>query len=101
MALMQRLDLRQSQALVMTPQLQQAIKLLQLSNLELSSYVEGELEQNPLLEHDDGPAEGAPAEAEAEPAPERSGDAPLSSEPPSLAGEDVESWREAAGAEGE
>jgi RNA polymerase sigma-54 factor len=37
----------------MTPQLQQAIKLLQLSNLELSSYVEQELEQNPLLERDD------------------------------------------------
>ena len=47
MALSQRLDLRQSQSLVMTPQLQQAIKLLQLSNLELSDYVEGELEQNP------------------------------------------------------
>jgi RNA polymerase sigma-54 factor len=38
----------------MTPQLQQAIKLLQLSNLDLSEYVEGELEQNPLLERDEG-----------------------------------------------
>ncbi len=46
----QRLDLRQSQQLVMTPQLQQAIKLLQLSNMELSEFVEEELEQNPLLE---------------------------------------------------
>ncbi|MGI9509034.1 MAG: RNA polymerase factor sigma-54 [Geminicoccaceae bacterium] len=45
-----RLDLRQSQSLVMTPQLQQAIKLLQLGNLELSAYVEQELEQNPFLE---------------------------------------------------
>jgi RNA polymerase sigma-54 factor len=53
MALSQRLDLRQTQALVMTPQLQQAIKLLQLSNLELSLYVEGELEQNPLLEREE------------------------------------------------
>ena len=50
MALTQRLQLRQSQALVMTPQLMQAIKLLQLSNLDLAAYVEGELERNPLLE---------------------------------------------------
>ena len=50
----QRLELRQSQSLVMTPQLQQAIKLLQLSNMELAAYVEQELERNPLLEHDEG-----------------------------------------------
>ncbi len=50
MALSQRLEFRQSQALVMTPQLMQAIKLLQLSNLDLVAYVEGELERNPLLE---------------------------------------------------
>ena len=49
MALTQRLQLRQSQALVMTPQLMQAIKLLQLSNLDLVSYVDAELERNPLL----------------------------------------------------
>lgn len=42
--------MRQGQSLVMTPQLQQAIKLLQLSNLELGEYVEQELEKNPLLE---------------------------------------------------
>src|SRR3954453_19726442 len=53
MALSQRLDLRQTQSLVMTPQLQQAIKLLQLSNMELSDYVDSEIEQNPLLERDD------------------------------------------------
>src|SRR5881394_3349104 len=53
MALTQRLELRQGQALVMTPQLQQAIKLLQLSNLELAEYVEQELEKNPLLERDE------------------------------------------------
>lgn len=52
MALAQRLEIRQGQALVMTPQLQQAIKLLQLSNLELQSYVEDELERNPLLERE-------------------------------------------------
>jgi RNA polymerase sigma-54 factor len=50
MALSQRLELRQGHALVMTPQLMQAIKLLQLSNLDLAAYVEGELERNPLLE---------------------------------------------------
>ena len=54
MALTPRLDLRQSQSLVMTPQLQQAIKMLQLSNLELLDYVEQELEENPLLERDEG-----------------------------------------------
>ncbi|MEX0583539.1 MAG: hypothetical protein WD185_07710, partial [Sneathiella sp.] len=53
MALTPRLDLRQSQQLVMTPQLQQAIKLLQMSNLDLATYVEQELEKNPLLERDD------------------------------------------------
>src|SRR3954466_16323673 len=72
MALTQRLQMRQSQALVMTPQLMQAIKLLQLSNLDLAAYVEGELERNPLLE----PAtegEGEPAAAEWEGGPGREG----------------------------
>ncbi|MFY9693587.1 MAG: RNA polymerase factor sigma-54 [Xanthobacteraceae bacterium] len=50
MALTQRLQIRQSQGLVMTPQLMQAIKLLQLSNLDLVAYVEAELERNPLLD---------------------------------------------------
>ena len=54
MVLSQRLDLRQSQSLVMTPQLQQAIKLLQFSNAELTEFVESELEKNPLLEADEG-----------------------------------------------
>lgn len=53
MALSPRLDIRQSQGLVMTPQLQQAIKLLQMSSFELEAYVEGELERNPLLERDE------------------------------------------------
>ena len=53
MVLTPRLDQRQSQSLVMTPQLQQAIKLLQLSNLELAEFVEQELEQNPMLERDE------------------------------------------------
>src|ERR1700751_2864130 len=69
MALTQKLEMRQSQALVMTPQLMQAIKLLQLSNLDLTAYVEGELERNPLLEHSpqsDGEGSSAAAEAPAE-----------------------------------
>ncbi len=50
MALGPRLDLRQSQSLVMTPQLQQAIRLLALSNLELETFIGEALEANPLLE---------------------------------------------------
>jgi RNA polymerase sigma-54 factor len=65
MALTQRLEFRQSQSLVMTPQLMQAIKLLQLSNLDLTTFVEEELERNPLLEraNDEAPAGEAQAEA--------------------------------------
>lgn len=50
MALGPRLDLRQSQSLVMTPQLQQAIRLLALSNIEIEAFIGEELERNPLLE---------------------------------------------------
>jgi RNA polymerase sigma-54 factor len=53
MALGPRLDLRQSQSLVMTPQLQQAIKLLALSNLEIEAFIGEALEANPLLEAGD------------------------------------------------
>ena len=60
MALGPRLDIRQSQSLVMTPQLQQAIKLLALSNLEIDTFVAGELEKNPLLEAT-APVDPAPA----------------------------------------
>ncbi|MDA0238855.1 MAG: RNA polymerase factor sigma-54 [Proteobacteria bacterium] len=48
-----RLELRQGQSLVMTPQLQQAIKMLQLNNVELLEYVEQELSENPILERED------------------------------------------------
>lgn len=58
MSLGPKLMMRQSQSLVMTPQLLQAIKLLQLSTTELASYVEGELEKNPLLERDSRAEEG-------------------------------------------
>ena len=68
MALTQRLEIRQSHALVMTPQLMQAIKLLQLSNLDLAAYVEGELERNPLLERtEEGEGERSPAGREVSP----------------------------------
>jgi RNA polymerase sigma-54 factor len=59
MALELKQSLRMSQQLVMTPQLQQAIKLLQLSRLELVDLIRSEMEQNPLLEE---PNEGAEAE---------------------------------------
>lgn len=59
MALGPRLDIRQTQSLVMTPQLQQAIKLLALSNLEVEAFIGEALEANPLLEI----GETAPAEA--------------------------------------
>lgn len=65
MALTTKLELRQSQQLVMTPQLQQAIRLLQLSNMELSQFVETEIERNPLLERAEA------AEQAGEPAAER------------------------------
>ena len=58
MSLFQRLEMRQGQSLVMTPQLLQAIKLLQLSHLDLAAYVETELERNPLLERVEGEPEG-------------------------------------------
>ncbi len=54
MVLTPRLQLKQSQSLLMTPQLQQAIKLLQMSNIDLAVFVENELAENPLLERDDG-----------------------------------------------
>ncbi len=54
MVLAPRLDLRQTQSLVMTPQLQQAIKLLALSNLEIETFVSEAIESNPLLEEGGG-----------------------------------------------
>ncbi|MCC2601316.1 RNA polymerase factor sigma-54 [Sphingopyxis yananensis] len=67
MALGPRLDLRQSQSLVMTPQLQQAIKLLALSNLELESYLAEALDANPLLEAGSGDIDySAPDEVDRE-----------------------------------
>jgi RNA polymerase sigma-54 factor len=78
-----RLDLRQSQSLVMTPQLQQAIRLLALSNLEVESFIAEEIERNPLLDSGSGEevpaAEAAPEAAEELPGADAfgSGEAPL------------------------
>ncbi|MEW5424247.1 RNA polymerase factor sigma-54 [Amorphus sp. 3PC139-8] len=73
MSLAPRLDLRTTQTLIMTPQLMQAIKLLQLTNLELSAVIDRELEENPLLERADNDVdEGADAPDDA--LPDRSGD---------------------------
>ncbi|HYB57539.1 MAG TPA: RNA polymerase factor sigma-54 [Alphaproteobacteria bacterium] len=77
MAITTRLDLRQTQSLVMTPQLQQAIKLLQMSNLELAAFVEHEIEQNPLLERAEA-ADGERAEEGGEAGGAREADAAAS-----------------------
>jgi RNA polymerase sigma-54 factor len=80
----QRLELRQSQALVMTPQLQQAIKMLQLSNLELADFVDAEIEQNPLLERGEREPDEPPPAIEA------------------VSGADAdEPWHAASGADGD
>lgn len=63
--LTQSLDLRQQQNLVMTPQMQQAIKLLQLNNIELQEFLEEELSQNPLLEKAETPTEATAEPSEA------------------------------------
>ena len=74
MAVTQRLELRQSQTLVMTPQLRQAIQLLQFSSLELNAFVDQQLEENPLLERDESPApEAGSADSEGQ-ASDASGD---------------------------
>jgi RNA polymerase sigma-54 factor len=96
----QRLELRQSQTLVMTPQLQQAIKMLQLSNLELSDFVDGEIQQNPLLERQDR------GSSELTPRADGAGDAPSPiTSPEVLTGdftsEAIEHWQPEWGDEGD
>jgi len=90
MALSQRLEFRQTQALVMTPQLMQAIKLLQLSSLDLAAYVEGELERNPLLERADADESATPGAEPESPAIERDEDSSPTSD---WIGEDLETSR--------
>ncbi|MGL4728694.1 MAG: RNA polymerase factor sigma-54 [Bosea sp. (in: a-proteobacteria)] len=65
MALSTKMEMRQGQSLVMTPQLLQAIKLLQFSHLELQAFVENELERNPLLERDERDEQREPISGEA------------------------------------
>ena len=74
MALGPRLDLRQSQSLVMTPQLQQAIKLLALSNLEVEAFIAEEVERNPLLEAERDTSEDRTEPADAISATDADGD---------------------------
>lgn len=62
----QSLDLRQQQNLVMTPQMQQAVKLLQMSNLELQDYIDAEMVQNPLLEKVDAEPDDAGMDGESQ-----------------------------------
>ena len=98
----QRLELRQTQALVMTPQLQQAIKMLQLSNLELSDLVDAEIEQNPLLEHGERESDEAPAMLELAEAPGSERPAALTeTAPDQFAPDAAEQWDAAAGADGD
>lgn len=61
MSLSPRIEARLSKSLTMTPQLQQAIKLLRMSNLQLAEYVAAEVEKNPLLEYDVPHAQAIPA----------------------------------------
>jgi RNA polymerase sigma-54 factor len=98
----QRLELRQSQTqtLVMTPQLQQAIRMLQLSNLELSDLVDAEVQQNPLLERrEHGVAEAAPDRPD--PGAEPSGPAAPEGSAGDSASEFGEDWRALSGEEGD
>lgn len=78
MALGPRLEMRQGQSMVLTPQLQQAIKMLQLSSIDLAAFVDSELEQNPLLEPgsvDDVPPAPVAEEADGSTDFENGGDA--------------------------
>ncbi|MDP3897120.1 MAG: RNA polymerase factor sigma-54 [Mesorhizobium sp.] len=65
MALAAKMQMRQSQALVMTPQLMQSIRLLQFTYAELERFVDEEIERNPLLERVADPADASPVEAPA------------------------------------
>jgi RNA polymerase sigma-54 factor len=61
MSLAVKLQLRQTQSLIMTPQLMQSIRLLQLTHLELERFVDEEIERNPLLERAESSEDGEPA----------------------------------------
>jgi len=86
MTISQRLDIRTSQSLVMTPQLQQAIKLLQLSNQELCDFVASEIDNNPFLEHSEdqefGASDTQSSSVESLDVATPAGDTPIESEVP-------------------
>src|SRR5580704_4413194 len=85
MALSAKLVMRQSQSMVMTPQLLKAIKLLQLPNVELAAYIENELERNPLLERAEENEQAEPREDLTASAEKPSGE-----EPPDWASDELE-----------
>src|SRR5271170_4769554 len=101
MGFSQRLEVRQSQALVMTPQLQQAIKMLQLSNLELTDFVDTEIQQNPLLERRERSAEEAAPAGASGVAENIISPALPEALPADFAPDAAEQWHAAAGAEGD
>ncbi|MGH7048631.1 MAG: RNA polymerase factor sigma-54 [Stellaceae bacterium] len=104
MGFSQRLELRQSQTLVMTPQLQQAIKMLQLSNLELTNFVDAEIQQNPLLERrEHSPEDEATPSADggAGPADDGVASAAAANGLGELMPDAAEHWHAAAGADGD
>ena len=77
MALAAKLQLRQSQSLVMTPQLMQSIRLLQFTHVELEHFIDEEIERNPLLERaepQDDAASDQMQKIEAEPQAAAEGD---------------------------
>lgn len=100
MALSAKLELRHTQSLVITPQLQQAIRLLQFSNLELQTFLEREIEQNPFVEWDEsagpdgepgdaGPGQGPQIEAAPAAATPEQPDFPQPDDPRSASAADV------------
>jgi len=101
MVLSPKLELRQGQQLVMTPQLQQAIRLLQLSNIELCLFVETELERNPLLERDEVAPEPSEEPPRRQEAAEEDGEGTWEAEehPAALNGAGTQDLPEANGAE--
>ncbi|MCU0886139.1 MAG: RNA polymerase factor sigma-54, partial [Beijerinckiaceae bacterium] len=93
-------EMRQGQSLVMTPQLLQAIKLLQLSHLDLQTFVDAEVERNPLLERTEPDDAVDPREALSEPSQDGHRDAPDGADgfedvaPPDWYGEELATARQ-------
>ncbi len=101
MGFSQRLELRQSQTLVMTPQLQQAIKMLQLSNLELTDFVDAEIQQNPLLERREGSGDETFSVGDSRPAEETSPAIAPETQLGEFTPDAAEHWHASAGADGD